>query len=45
LAQLAVDVLTNTLSLPVDLVTPNDDEQKTDAPQTASPSEPTSATP
>ncbi len=40
LAQLAVDVLTNTLSLPLDLVTPDEDEEKSDVPRTASPSEP-----
>jgi hypothetical protein len=45
LAQLALDVLTNTLSLPLDLVTPDEDDEKSDAPRTASPAEPTPATP
>ena len=40
LAQLAVDVLTNTLSLPLDLVTPDEDEEISDAPRTVSPVEP-----
>ena len=45
LAQLAVDVLTNTLSLPLDLVTPDEDEDQHDTPRTASPTEPMPATP
>lgn len=45
LAQLAVDVLTNTLSLPLDLVTPDEDEELQKVPRTASPSESMSATP
>jgi len=45
LAQLAVDVLTNTLSLPLDLVTPDEDEAQHDVPRSISPAEPVPATP
>jgi hypothetical protein len=44
LAQLAVDVLTNTLTLPIDLAT-SDEEGKTPAPDAALPSESAPATP
>ncbi len=45
LAQLAVDVLTNTLSLPLDLVTPDEDDDKSSAPRAATPAEPIPSTP
>lgn len=44
LAQLAVDVLTNTLTLPIDLAT-SDEEGKTPAPDVALPSESSPSTP
>jgi hypothetical protein len=44
LAQLAIDVLTNTLTLPLDLATP-DEEGKTPAPDAALPPEPAPAVP
>ncbi|MBH0181183.1 MAG: hypothetical protein HP490_05760, partial [Nitrospira sp.] len=44
LAQLAVDVLTNTLTLPIDLAT-SDEESKAPAPDTVLPSESAPATP
>lgn len=45
LAQLAVDVLTNTLLLPLDLVMPDGDEDQPDVPRTISPAEPVPARP